>query len=129
MSLFELALLADENLHPEVVRSLVEREVDIVSAAQVGLSGAGDVAILRRAVAEKRVVVTHDRDFGTLAIRAGEPFFGIVYLRPGDISPARVLAMLEAIHASKAGLAPPFLVVAHRRRNTVRIRVRSPAGH
>jgi predicted nuclease of predicted toxin-antitoxin system len=124
LSLFELPLLADENIHPEVVRNLVEREANVVSAGQLGLAGAGDAAILARAHAERRVVLTHDRDFGTLAIRAGEPFFGIVYLRPGDISPGRVLAMLDAIHAAKAELSPPFLVVAHRRKKTVRIRVR-----
>ena len=74
MSLFEHALLADENIHPEVVRSLVTREVDVVSAVEAGLAGAGDASILKRANAEKRV--------------------------------------------------PPFLVVAHRRKNTIRIRMR-----
>jgi predicted nuclease of predicted toxin-antitoxin system len=122
--LFDLALLADENIHPEVVRSLVEREANVLSVAQTGRAGAGDGSILARARAEERVVPTHDRDFGTLAIRAGEPFFGIVYLRPGDISPARVLAMLEAIQTAEVELTPPFMVVAHRRKEIVRIRVR-----
>lgn len=124
MSLLDLALLTDENIHPEVVQGLVEREANVVSAVQIGLAGAGDAAILARAHAERRVVLTHDRDFGTLAIRSGESFFGIVYLRPGDISPARVLAMLAAIHSAGTELSPPFLVVAHRRKKTVRIRVR-----
>jgi predicted nuclease of predicted toxin-antitoxin system len=31
-------------------------------------------------------VLTRDGDFGTLAIHAGEPVTGIVYLRPGHIS-------------------------------------------
>jgi hypothetical protein len=32
--------------------------------------------------------------------------------------------MLDAIHAAKAELIPPFLAVAHRRKKIVRIRVR-----
>ena len=75
-------------------------------------------------MAEGRIALTHDRDFGTLAIRAGEPFVGIVYLRPGHLSPKPVLGMLEAIDRSKVELIPPFIVVARRRGDTVRIRVR-----
>jgi predicted nuclease of predicted toxin-antitoxin system len=45
--------------------------------------------MLRRTVAEDRVVVSHDHDFGTLAVLAGEPIIGIVYLRP-DTSTRRL---------------------------------------
>lgn len=82
------------------------------------------MSFLRRAIAENCIVLTHDRDFGTLAVRSGEPFLGIVYLRPGHTSPAQVLAVLDAIDNSKLELIPPFLLVARRRGDTVRIRVR-----
>ena len=95
-----------------------------MSVAEIGLAGASDVSILRRAMAEGRIALTHDRDFGTLAIQRGEPFVGIVYLRPGQVSPVHVLGMLDAINCSKFELIPPFLVVARRRGDTVRIRVR-----
>lgn len=124
MSLFDRPLLADENIHPAVIQALADRGVKIVSVTEIGLAGASDVSILRRSMADRRIAMTHDRDFGTLAIRGGEPFFGIVYLRPGQSSPAHVLGMLEAINSSKAELIPPFLVVARRRGDTVRIRVR-----
>lgn len=102
MSLFGFALLADENIHPEVVRALAERETNVVSVAQIDLAGADDRSILARARAEERVVLTHDRDFGTLAIRAGEPFFGIVtcapaiYLRPA-CSPCSMRSTLQRL--------------------------------
>ena len=124
MRLFEHALLADENIHPEVVRGLIDRGVDVVSATQVGIGGVGDASIFRAAMAQQRIVVTHDRDFGTRAIRRGEPFVGIVYLKPGHISATPVLAMRGAIQASTVGLPPPFLVVAHRREHRLGIRVR-----
>jgi predicted nuclease of predicted toxin-antitoxin system len=69
-------------------------------------------------------VVTHDRDFGSLAIRAGEPFSGIVYLRPGQFPPERVVETLAAIDTSSDGLEDPFLLVARRTGDTVRVRVR-----
>jgi predicted nuclease of predicted toxin-antitoxin system len=124
VSLFDRPLLADENIHPGVIQALANRAVKVVSVTEIGLGGASDVSILRRAMADGRIVLTHDRDFGTLAIRGGEPFVGIVYLRPGHVSPAHVLAMLDAIHGSKVELVPPFVVVARRRGDIVRIRVR-----
>lgn len=128
MSLFDRPLLADENIHPGVIQALANRGVRVVSVTEIGLGGASDVSILRRAMAEGRVALTHDRDFGTLAIRGGEPFIGIVYLRPGQVSPPRVMGMLDAINRSKTELTPPFLVVARLRGDTVRIRVRQSHG-
>ncbi len=128
MRLFERPLLADENIHPGVIQALADRGVRVVSVTEIGLVGASDASILRRAMAEGRIALTHDRDFGTLAIRGGEPFVGIVYLRPGNVAPAYVLGVLDAINSSKVDLTPPFVVVARRRGDTVRIRVRRSLG-
>lgn len=121
-------LLADENIHPEVVRGLIERGKDVRTVAQAGLCGKSDVEVLRCAVAEGRVVITHDGDFGKLAQLSGEPFIGIVYIRPGHIVAAFVLATLAAVEAAAVEETPPFLLVAERRGSTVRIRSRRPVG-
>jgi predicted nuclease of predicted toxin-antitoxin system len=47
--LFELALLADDNIHPDVIRILGSRATDVASTAQLGLAGASDASILARA--------------------------------------------------------------------------------
>jgi hypothetical protein len=60
-------------------------------------------------------VLTHDRDFGTLAIHAGEPYFGIVYLRPGHISAEFTWRTIAAIESTVESVEPPFIVVAERR--------------
>lgn len=63
-------------------------------------AGAADSAVLARARAEGRVLVTFDRDFGELIFRRGEPVPpGVVFLRfipshPTDT--AEVLALLLA---------------------------------
>lgn len=92
-------LLADENIHPDVVQALQHQGKDVRTVRGEGLVGADDVAIIRIAHAQGRVVLTHDADFGRLAVQAGEPFTGILYLRPGHISATFVLSVLAAIES------------------------------
>jgi predicted nuclease of predicted toxin-antitoxin system len=78
-------LLADENIHPEVISYLRESGYDIASVSERGLSGQSDDAILNIAFQDRRIILTHDSDFGRLAILQDLPFVGIIYLRPGHI--------------------------------------------
>ena len=89
-----IRLLADENVPRRSVSLLREAGFDVAVVA----SGAADEAILARAVAEDRVLLTLDRDFGRLALlqRAGG-MPGIVYVRLPHSRPetcARVLLPL-----------------------------------
>lgn len=119
-------LLADENIHPDVVRGLVARGMNIRSILENGY-GLSDREVLRVAHRERRVVVTHDADFGKLVALEGEPFTGIVYLRPGHFSAEFVLAIIDALQSAEIDVEPPFLVVAERRGLNVRIRLRTVA--
>ena len=74
---------------------------------------------------EGRVALTHDSDFGTLAIRSGAPHVGIIYLRPGHIEARFTLDILDMLNAAATDVAAPFLLVAERRGESVRVRVRS----
>jgi predicted nuclease of predicted toxin-antitoxin system len=125
MNPLELPLLTDENIHPEVVQGLRARGKDVRTVVDEGLRGSEDVVVLRRAYSTGRVVVTHDGDFGKLAIQADEPYTGIVFLRPGHILPSFVLGALAALEASTIAVMPPFIVVVERRDDQVRVRVRS----
>lgn len=122
MRCLSLPLLADENIHPGVVAALRARGLDVTSVVESGLCGAEDVAVLRCARADGRVVVTHDADFGTLAVRVGEPIVGIIYLRPGHIATEFVIGILDALGAIE--VEPPFILVAERGESEVRVRVR-----
>jgi predicted nuclease of predicted toxin-antitoxin system len=117
-------LLADENIHRDVVEALRAQSKDVVSVHDEKLTGQPDVAILRRARELGRVVLTHDSDFGQLAAQMGEPIVGIIYLRPGHISPAFVLQTIAAVESRADDVEPPFILVAERREDIVRIRVR-----
>jgi predicted nuclease of predicted toxin-antitoxin system len=125
MKPLELLLLADENIHPDVVAGLRKRGNDVRTVVDEGLRGSDDVVILRHAHAARRVIVTHDSDFGKLAIQAGEPYTGILFVRPGHISPEFVLNALTALDASSIAVTPPFIVVLERKDDQIRVRVRS----
>ena len=117
-------LLTDENIHPGVVAELRKTGKNIRTVLEEGLGGADDASILRRAEEQGRVVLAHDSDFGTLAVHAGQPYVGMVYLRPGHISSAFVLEMIAAVESTTESVEPPFIAVAERRSNVVRIRIR-----
>jgi predicted nuclease of predicted toxin-antitoxin system len=120
----DFPLLADENIHPTVVNRLSTQGKNIVSCINKGLGGKTDVEILRYATLQGRVVLTHDSDFGRLTIRSGEPFVGIIYLRPGHIEPVFTMETLISLE-SMVDTIPPFLIVAKRKNETVRIRLRT----
>lgn len=120
-----LAFLADENIHPAVIAFLRSEGSDVLSVRECGLSGRDDESILAHAVSEQRTVPTHDADFGKLAIAERKPFHGIVFLRPGHIRPEYTIASLQTLLGSDAWLLPPFLLVAVRKANQLRVRMRS----
>jgi predicted nuclease of predicted toxin-antitoxin system len=119
------AYLTDENIHPDVVTFLRGEGCDVLDVKESRLIGSDDLLLIRRAFAEQRVVLTHDSDFGALAVAAGEPILGIVYLRPGHIRAEYTVDTLRTLFGRQLKLHPPFVVVAHRVDHTVRIRVRS----
>jgi predicted nuclease of predicted toxin-antitoxin system len=90
-----------------------------------GTNSQPDVDILERATNQRRVVVPHDLAFGRSALRSGTSFIGIIYLRPGHISAAFVLAVIDALRESTVQVQPPFVVVAERQQSAVRVRART----
>ena len=90
----------------------------------LGLTGSSDAVVLETARTAGRTVLTQDADFGTLVVHRGEPFLGILYLRPGDLRPETAADMLAALGRGEVTVEPPFLVVLQRRGDTTRIRIR-----
>ena len=121
----DFPLLTDENIAADVIADLRARGCDVRSADEERLLGRGDGEVLERATALYRVVVTHDLAFGKVEIRGGASFVWIIYLRPGHISAAFILAMIDALRQSSIDVQPPFMVVAERRQATTRVRVRT----
>ena len=124
MNLFSYSFLADENIHPDVIKALQHQEVNISSIIAEGLRGQPDNIVLQFAHQSGRVILTHASDFGTLSIAQQQLFTGIVFLRPGHIQPHFTLDILESIGNQSIDISSPFIVVATRQQDTIRIRVR-----
>jgi predicted nuclease of predicted toxin-antitoxin system len=95
-----MRLLANENVSGAVVQALRQRGHDVLSAKE-SLRGQTDRAVLARARADQRLLVTHDKDFGELAFGSRLPAeCGIVLFRLAGVSAAmdnaRILAALES---------------------------------
>lgn len=99
------------NIADPVVDFLYASGIDIISARDQGWGNLTDSEILSRAHATARFVLTHDSDFGTLAVHRGEPFTGILYLRPGGRPPAEVIADLKVLMQVEVDWTPPLIAV------------------
>ena len=67
-----------------------------------------------------RFVLTHDPDFGRLAIAEGQPYLGILLLRPGGDPPAVVIRGLRALLTKEVDWSLP--VIAVDRKGLLRVR-------
>ncbi len=95
-----MRFLVNENVTRTVIEGLRQRGHDVLSVKESMRSGADD-AILARAQAEDRTVVTHDKDFGELAFRSNLPAScGVVLFRLAGTDPdadnRRILEALES---------------------------------
>jgi len=82
-----MRMLANENVSRAVIQELRRRGHDVLSVKEA-MRGVADAAILARAQAEQRIVVTHDKGFGELAFRSGLPAeCGVILLRLSGASP------------------------------------------
>jgi predicted nuclease of predicted toxin-antitoxin system len=119
----DFPLLADENVHPDVIDFLRQAGLDVESVSEQGQFGLPDSQVLQQATKAGRAVLTHDSDFGGLALM-GAQFIGIIYIRPGHIRADFTVKTLEAIRDNAPEVTPPFILVAERTSDTVKIRVR-----
>jgi predicted nuclease of predicted toxin-antitoxin system len=124
MKLREFGLLTDENLEVDVVDWLRQTGFDVYDVCEQGLQGTADRQVLQMAVAANRVVVTHDADFGTLAVLQGEPVVGILYLRPGHIDPQFTIGTIQTVMSIDPDLSPPFILVARQSATGLTVRIR-----
>ena len=93
------------------------------------MRGASDDAILARAVKERRVLVTFDRDFGELVFAKGkEASCGVTLLRVKPTSPDFVASFIVAVLTRKIEWAGGFSVVTEDRVRTLPVPTRGGRG-
>jgi len=82
--------------------------------------GKSDDELLEIAYQEKCWVLTHDADFGTLAIHEGKPYFGIIFLRVRNLQSHNVIRVCNGLLHHDMDFSQQSLVVVEE----VRIRIR-----
>ena len=104
-------LLADANIAVDIVRFLRLQGVDAVSVREEGWQHYEDPDILANAHTMRRFVLTHDSDFGKLAVYLKHPTTGIIHLRPGGCPSAEVIADLQDLLRMQVDWTPPLIAV------------------
>jgi len=125
VTLRDFSLLADENIHPDVSKFLCDEGFDVWQVRERGPRGADDSELIALSLEQRRVVLTHDRDFGKLVVAGFQPFVGILYLRPGHHAPEFTITSLRAVWDADLDLSPPFILVAQRTDEMIVIRRRA----
>ena len=114
-----MLFLANENLPLDVVKAIRSEGHD-VAWIHTDAPGSKDTDVLRRAVAENRVLLTSDKDFGELAFRFGLPATcGIVLFRLQAESSSALASEVAAAIRSRTDWAGNFSVVE---RGRIRVR-------
>lgn len=95
-----MRFLLDQDVYAATSRFLRRLGHDVACAAEIGLSQASDQQLLELAQEQDRILMTRDRDFGTLVF-LNEIGAGVIYLR-------MLPATQEAVHRALAGFWAPI---------------------
>jgi predicted nuclease of predicted toxin-antitoxin system len=117
-------IIADENIHDEIVHFLRGQSLIIESIKERDLRGSTDEQIIALAEKENKIILTHDADFGRIMHLSQIIHTGIIFLRPGHIDFNFTIQTLKAIFATELEVQIPFILVAERSGEDIKIRLR-----
>ena len=102
-----MKFLTDENVDVRVVNGIKKANYNIKDIKKEGMLGFKDKDILAFAIKEKRILLTHDKDFKNNPSFKNIKHEGIILLRFKNQSPDNVLKRLLSILNSKAAIKMP----------------------
>lgn len=107
-----MRFLADQGISPLIVSALVQAGHDAVHVRTLHMSRAVDSDIVERAVADDRIIVTEDTDFGGLVVPTGRTRPSIVLFRDHTGRAAvRIRVLLENLPRLQEALQAGAVVV------------------
>jgi predicted nuclease of predicted toxin-antitoxin system len=116
-----MRFLADMGVDIRVVDWLRDSGHEALHLRAHGMHRASDQAIFAKAMAEDRIVITFDLDFGTLAALAGDRSPSIVLFRLSNARLATVIARLSTVLVEAADvLARPSVILVEDTRLRIR---------
>lgn len=114
-----MKLLADEGVDKPIVNAVRNAGFDVSYILETN-QGAEDDFILALAYAQKRILITQDKDFGELIYRLKQAHYGVILIRLQGYAPelkAKITTSLLLDHESE--LTEAFTVIQP---NAIRIR-------
>jgi predicted nuclease of predicted toxin-antitoxin system len=113
--------LADMGMDVRVVEWLRRHGHDAVHLREEGLHRAPDEQVFSKALAEDRIVLSFDLDFGDLAVLTREPAARVILFRLENTRTMHVIERLETVLAgSSDALARGAVVIVEERRQRIR---------
>jgi predicted nuclease of predicted toxin-antitoxin system len=91
------AFKVDENLPNEVADRLAQLGYDVATVFDEGLNGHPDSDVADACKAERRALLTLDRDFGNILAYPPDQYSGIIILSPLRTDKPRVLSLFERL--------------------------------
>jgi predicted nuclease of predicted toxin-antitoxin system len=103
--------LADESCAGPVISALRQADHDVLAIAEVA-KGAVDERVMERALSERRVLITEDRDFGELVYARGRQSAGVILVKfHSRVRGAKPAVVVEAVARLGLRLQNAFVVV------------------
>ncbi len=117
-----MRFLLDQNLSPLLVDLLGHRGHDVVHVRDLGLHKADDSELVTLAVAEDRIIVSADTDFGDLLASSNASRPSVLLLRRQDRRRAAEVAAMILLNLDSVAedLATGAIVVLDQRRIRIR---------
>jgi predicted nuclease of predicted toxin-antitoxin system len=115
-----LRILTDENISPAIVAELRAAGHDVLAVA-VEMPAAPDEAVIDRAVAEGRVLVTEDKDFGELAFKHDRRPTSVIRLALAGYQPPQKAKRLRDVLEEEGKKINGRMVVVERARIRSRV--------
>jgi predicted nuclease of predicted toxin-antitoxin system len=113
--------LADVGVDLRVVEWLRSHGHDAIHLRDEGLQRAPDDGVFAKALAEDRIVLTFDLDFGDLAVRRREPAARVILFRLENTRTTHVIERLEAVLTGSAdALTRGAVVIVEEGRHRIR---------
>ena len=122
MKISEIRILSDENISPKVVSFLKSHNIDVLDVKEQKWHGRSDKELLNIAYLQQRFILTHDSDFGTLAVNDGENYHGIIYLRLRKVNHQNVINVLSKLIDLNPLVDKGAVLVIEERRIRIRYR-------
>jgi predicted nuclease of predicted toxin-antitoxin system len=116
-----MRFLLDMNISPVIGEALRQDGHEVVHSRELGLAAQPDHAVLARAVADSRILITFDLDFGDIAGSVASGGSGIMLLR---LRSPRLSHMLDRVRQAIATAGAPLQAGAIVLVEDARLRIR-----